>query len=194
MSDLQPKQVRRKHGGRQPFLLNQRFNEVVFWPCVLSMALSAALLIWTPTRLVAYRTNLSVILAGTGLILILTFLFRLRAYAQCRVEGLRIQLPFYRLTIPYEEIKVTRPSDFYRVFPPKEQPRIQRHFIEPLLAKTVVVIELGALPRRKAWLRLWLSRYMLCPEVVGLVLPVRDWIAFRTELDDFRSTHRHFHY
>jgi hypothetical protein len=29
---------------------------------------------------------------------------------------------------------------------------------------------------------------------VGLVLAVRDWIRFRTELDDFRSRHRHYHY
>ena len=177
-------------GGRHPLLLNQRFNESVFWPSILTLAFSAALLVWPSAALAPHRCPLSVVLLGTGLVLVLTFLFRLRAYVQCRQNGLRIQLPFYHLTIPYEEMRTSRPNDFFRLFPPKEQPFFQRRFIEPLLAKTVIVIDLRQFPRRKPILRLWMSRYMLNPASPGLILAVRDWIAFRTELDEFRSKSR----
>lgn len=194
MASLASQQSAPKRGSRHPLLLHQRFSEVNFWTCLLIMAAAGALLVWNPARLEPYRPHLSMILAATGLILVLSFAFRLRSFAQCRENGLRIQFPLYRLTIPYEDIRASRPSDFYRVFPPREQPRIQRHFLETLLAKTVVVLELGQLPRSRSWLRLWMSRYMLSPESEDLVLPVRDWIAFRAELDDFRSRYRTYRY
>jgi hypothetical protein len=125
-------------------------------------------------------------LAGGGLVLVLTYIFRLRAYAQCQASGLFLHLPFYRLTIPYPEIKATRPTELFRMFPAGQHWWSQRRFLRSLLGETVVVIELDRLPRPSIWLRLWMSRYMLCPDSVGLVLAVRDWLAFRSELDEFR--------
>jgi hypothetical protein len=146
--------------------------------------------IWTPAPLESYRILLPIILVGTGLVLTLTIAYRLTAYVQCRANGLRIQLPFYRLTIPYEEIRATRPTDLFRLFPPKRLPWFQRRFAETLLGETVVVLDLTKLPQPRSWLRLWMSGFMFCPDTVGLVLAVPDWIAFRTELDEFRTKHR----
>ena len=193
MSDLQSANSAQR-GARHPLLLYQRFNELLFWPSILIMVTCAVLLLWTPIELEPYRLHLSVALAGTALILFLTFAYRLTAYAQCRKDVLRIQLPLYHLTIPYEEITATRPTDFYRLFPPKKVPRLQRSFLYPLLGKTVVAVNLDGWPRPRLWLRLWMSRYMLSPESIGLIFPVRDWIAFRSELDNFRTQHRHYHY
>jgi hypothetical protein len=194
MSDLQSRQVLRTHGDHVSLLLNKRFSELIFWQCIVIMVTSAILLTWTPAALESKRLYLAPILVGTGLILVLTLLFRLRAYAQCRARELWIQVPFAHLSIPYNEIRATRPNDFYHLFPPKEQPRIQRRFLKPLLGLTAVVIDMEKLPRSKAWLRLWMSKYMILPDSVGLILPVRDWIAFRIELDDFRSRNRDYHY
>lgn len=180
-----------KRGARHPLLLYQRLNEQVFWPCILVMATCAALLIWTPDKLVTQRLNLSVAFAGSGAILTLTYAYRLTAYAQCRTDALRIQLPFYRLTIPYETILSTRPTDFFRLFPLKKVPRLQRNYLRPIMGKTVVVIDVEELPRSRSRLRLWLGRYMLHPDAPGLLLTVRDWIALRGELDERRTQHRH---
>jgi hypothetical protein len=187
MSDPRSRSDRPTRGKRYPMLLQQQLNEQIFWPSIAIIALSAALLVWDPVELQSRRPLLAVLLTGTGLVLILTFVLRLMAYAQCRAEGLLVRLPFYRLTLPYADLKASRPTELFRMFPPNEQRWTQRRFLRSLLGRTVVVLELEQLPHRRPWLRLWMSKYMLCPGAVGIVLPVRDWIAFRTELDEFRA-------
>lgn len=176
-----------KQGKRYPLLFQQRFSEQIFWPSILILALSAALLVWNPVRVERYRTTLNVALVCTALVLVISLLFRLRTYVRCLHSGLRLQFPFLRLTIPYNEIRSTRPTELYRMFPPDRQRWPQRYFLRALFGKTVVVIEMEKLPHPKIWLRLWMSKYVLCPDRTGLVLAVPDWMAFRAELDEFRA-------
>lgn len=177
-----------ERGKRHPLLYQQRFNEMVFWPTILIIALSIALLIWGPPE---HRFHLTVVLFGSGAILVLTLFFRLRAYAQCRRSGLRVQLPFFYLDIPYRSINSTRPTNLYRVFFPREQRWTQRRFLMPLFGRTVIVVDLEQLPVPPRRLRLWMIKYMLSPETVGLVLAVRDWIGLRTELDEYKARSHH---
>jgi extradiol dioxygenase family protein len=175
-------------GKRYPLLYQQRFNEMVFWPTILIVGLCAALIV---RGVPEFETYLSVTLLGSGAILILTLFFRLRAYVQCRSSGLRVQLPFYHLEIPYRSIQSTRPTDIYRVFLPTEQRWTQRRFLMPIFGRTVVVVELEELPAPRRRLRLWMTKYMLSPETEGLVLAVRDWIGLRTQLDEFKARSHH---
>jgi hypothetical protein len=186
MSDEKASKAIPKRGKRHSLLLQQRLSEEVFWPSLLILGVTGTLLVWNPAPLVQYRSHLAAILVGTGLLLVLSLIFRLMAFAQCREGGLWIRLPFYHLSVPYGRIKATRPTEFYHLFPPKEQHWGQRVFLGPLWGRTLVVIDLDELPASRAWLRLWMSKYMLAPHDVGLVIPVRDWMAFRTELDEFR--------
>ena len=187
MSKQQPDAAPTKRGQRHPLLFQQRLNEMIFWPAVVIMALIAALFVWNPPKLAPYLGYLSVVLAGTGLILVVTFLLRLRAYVQCLADELVIQVPFQRLAIPYDEIKAVRPTELYRMFPPRRQNWSRRRFLSKLFGKTVIVVEMEELPQARFWFRLWMSKYMLCPDRVGLILAVRDWIAFRAELDESRA-------
>jgi hypothetical protein len=157
---------------------------MVFWPTILIVALSATLIIWGAPE---FRGYLSVTLFGSGAILILTLFFRLRAYVQCRSSELRVQLPFYRLEIPYRAIQSTRPTDLFRVFLPTEQRWTQRRFLMPIFGRTIVVVEMETLPAPRRQLRLWITKYMLSPETEGLVLAVRDWIGLRSELDEYKA-------
>lgn len=192
MSDLPSSEALPERGKRHPLLYQQRLSEQYFWPAVLTVAISAALLVWNPAKLAPYRLLLTVAVACCGLVLVLTLLLRLRAYAVCSVHGVRVRLPFYHLDIPYSEIKTVRPTELYRMFPPREQRWPERRFLTSLFGKTVLVLELDELPNRKAWLRLWMSKYMLCPDRVGVIIAVRDWMDFRAELDEFRARRQHF--
>jgi hypothetical protein len=176
-----------KGGRRHPLLLQVRLNEMVFWPTILIVTLTAVLLIWDPAKMREYRSYLTIILLGSAGVLILTFLFRLRAYVRCQPQGLHIQLPFRHLDIPYREIQTTRPSELFRLFPLGQQPRLQRNFLSPLLGHTSIVVELRDLPLSRGWLRLWMSKYMLCPDAEGLVLAVPDWLEFHNELGEYKA-------
>jgi hypothetical protein len=191
VSSQQPTAPPSKRSKRQPLLFQQRLNEQLFWPSILTIAACAALLVLNPEQIESHRQPLMVVMTSTGAILVLTFIFRLRAYAQCLPDGLHVQLPLSGLTIPYSDIKSSRPTELYRLFPPERQNWSQRRFLQSLLGKTVVVMEMQQLPRSHLWLRLWMSKYMLCPDSVGLVLAVRNWMAFRAELDEFRARTRY---
>jgi hypothetical protein len=175
---------------RHPLLFQQRFGEQNFWPAILLLALGAALLLWHPAKLDAYRRLLQLIVFVAGLTLVLTLVFRLRAYAQCWPDRLHLQLPLYHFDIPYTQITTVRPTELFRMFPPAQLRWSEQRFLDPLFHETVVVVELDELPRSAHWLRLWMSKFMLCPEKPGFVLAVRDWLAFRTELDEFRARQR----
>jgi hypothetical protein len=174
-------------GRRYPLLLQQRFNEMVFWPTILLMAICAGLLIWNPPQMAGYHPLFAVVLMGSAAVLIVTFLFRLRAYVCCQPHGLRIQLPFRRMDIPYRAIQTTRPSELFRLFPPKQQSPLQRSFLSPLLGHSTIVVQLHELPWSQPWVRLWMSPYMISPDVEGLVLAVPNWLEFHNELDEYKA-------
>jgi hypothetical protein len=190
MKNAQPMTVVAKPGQRHPLFLQQRLNEQLFWPSLILIIICIGLLVWNQPAFQQYRLNLMVILLATGFIFILTNFYRLRAYAQCRPEALRLQLPFYHLDIPYRLIRTTRLSELQHMFPLDSLRWTQRAFAEPILARTVVVVELEDLPVPRSSLRLWMSPLMLPPDVIGLVLPVRNWLNFRTELDEYVASLR----
>ncbi len=187
MSDRVPSKTQQPRRKRHPLLFQQRLSEQYFWPAILIVATSGALLAWNPARLEPYRFHLAVALICCGLVLILTFAFRLRAYATLTEDAIRVRLPFHGFEIPYRDIRNVRPTELFRMFPPPEQRWTRRRFLEPLFGATVVVIELDQLPRPAAWLRLWLTPYMVCPDKIGIIIAVRDWMGFRADLDEYRA-------
>jgi len=160
---------------------------MLFWPALLIALLTTALVIVSPAGIEPHRLYLVVAGIGGWSVAILTVWFSLRAHVCCCADGLRLRLPFYQLLIPYRDIQSTRLAQLGRQFPPDSEPWSRRHFLDPLFHCTVVVVELGALPGPRRRLHLWMSRYLLPPDVPGFMLPVRDWLGFRSELDEFRS-------
>lgn len=181
-----PGAVSPKARKRYPFWFQQRLYEMIFWPCILLLLLTGGLLAWNPRPLADARAPLSVILAGTAGIFVLVSLYRLRAFACFRPDGLRLQFPFKGFVIPYSEILQTRPTELVHMFPPQRWPIAQGSFLAPIARETMVVVEMERLPLPRFWMRLWVHRYMICPDATGLALPVRDWLTFRAILDEFR--------
>jgi len=190
MREQAPGKTKPQRAKRHALLYHQRLSEQYFWPAVGIVAVTAALLVWNPSKLEPFRLLVSVALACSGMILALTFAFRLRAYAICADQALLVQLPFYHFTIPYRAIKNVRPTELFRMYPPREQSWGQRRFLEPIFETTVLVIELDTLPAHTSWLRFWMSKYMLSPDTTGVIIAVRDWLKFRADLDEQRSKSR----
>lgn len=177
-------QLRRK---RHPLLFQQRLSEQYFWPAILTVITTGGLLVWSLDKLQPYRVHLAVVFVCCCLVLILTFAFRLRAYATLTEDAIRVRLPFHCIEIPYSDIKTVRPTELFRMYPPQQQRWTQRRFLEPLFGTTVLVIELDELPKPKVWLSLWMTPFMVCPDRVGIIIAVRDWLGFRATLDEHRA-------
>ena len=93
MSDLPSRDAQPQRGKRHPLLYHQRLSEQYFWPAILTVASSTALLVLAPDGLEPYRLVLIMASSSCGLVLALTFLFRLRAYAQCTADAVCVRLP-----------------------------------------------------------------------------------------------------
>lgn len=180
-----------RRSRRHRLLFQQRLAEMVFWPGLLIVVLCIALLLWAPPALAAGRPRLIVAAMAAGVIALFSQWLSLRAYVHCRADGLRLHLPLRRWTIPYDQIQSTRLVELTRQFPPENEPWSRRRFLEPFAGTTAVVVELDRLPATRSRLRLWMSPYMLSPQIPGLLLPVRDWLTFRGELDEFRARSYH---
>jgi hypothetical protein len=176
-----------RRGRRYPLLLQRRLRAMLFWPALLIALLTTVLVVLSPPGLEAYRPTLAAAGIGGWSVAILTFWYSQRAFVCCCTDGLWLRLPFYQVIIPYHDIQSTRLAQFGRQFPPENEPWSRRHFLEPLFLSTVVVVELPALPAPRRQLRLWMSRYLLSPDTTGFMLPLRDWLGFHGELDEFRS-------
>lgn len=184
--------ARKRTGRHYRLLYQQRFQEMILWPAILIIILTAALLIWQPEPLASYRALFLLAFTVAVLVLLLTSIYRLRAYVRCGEHNLIVQLPFYRLTIPYDQIQKSRPAEIFRLFPPTEQRSTENNFLDPLLGATVLVVEVSGLPAPARRLRLWMSKFMLSPDHPGVVLAVRDWIALDQELEEQRARSQYF--
>ena len=101
-----------------------------------------------------------------------------------QMDELFIHLPFRSFLVPYANVRSVRPDALFRIFPPGEQSGWQRNVMSGVWSRTVVVVELNEFPWPRGQLRTWGGKYLLLPHEPGLVLPVQDWMALRTELDD----------
>ena len=115
---------------------------------------------------------------------IFTLLGPLLAYTQARETHLRLQTPFYRLTIPYRHIRSVRPVEIRKAFSPSSLNGLQRRFLGPFFNRTAVAVDLQDLPRPSPMLRLYFHKFLFAPDSPGFVLLVDNWIALSHQLSN----------
>ena len=129
-------------------------------------------------------------LAGLGALVILAswlmLALRKSAYVQPFGSYLRLVTPFLRLNVSYRRIRGTTTTGMAMLFPPENLSGTRRDFIEPLLSRTAVVVDLNALPLPARTLRLFLSPFFFKDRTPHLVILVDDWMGFSTELESRR--------
>jgi len=111
------------------------------------------------------------------------FFARRMAYVQPRRDHVRLVTPFLRTNISYRRVIATHPAEFAQLYPPQEATWAQRRLLEPLYARTAIVLELSSYPLPPVLLRFFLAPQMFYRRGKGVVLLVPDWMAFSNEID-----------
>ncbi len=182
----------RRAGKKYPLVLYTRMMDR-WWPPLFLMGLALGALAWwlysdLYTRLVEPWKWMA--LAGAGGLCILASLlmlaFRNAAYVRPYREHLLVATPFLRMKISYRRIRGTRTATMSVLFPTAKMGFLKRETISPLLPWTAVILELNALPMPRPALALFLSPFFFMDRTPHIVLLVKKWMAFSTEMDSMR--------
>lgn len=115
------------------------------------------------------------------------WVIRFFAYVQAFPGYLKFVTPFLRFNISYKRVLRTSTNEMRQLFPPQKMSGWVREIFAPLATQTAVVIELKGFPLSPFILRLFLSRFFFQDKSPHLVILVKDWMRFITELDSMRT-------
>jgi hypothetical protein len=123
---------------------------------------------------------------GVLLMAVLLIIMRKMAYVQPCDGYLRIVLPFLGMNISYKRFKRTFTAEMGGLFPPNKVKGWQREIIRPISSWTAIVIELTGYPFPRRFLEFFMSPLFFADKTTHLVILVRDWMSFSTEMDSLR--------
>jgi hypothetical protein len=183
----------KKAGHRYPLVI---YAHVInrWWPTLLTISL----IMLGGGGWKMYRQSLSqsadswrwlVILGVGGITLFFTFfllIIRRLAYVRPYQDHLRLVTPFLQMRISYKRILRTTTADMWSLFPPKKMSGTLREIVSTIPNRTAVVIELNKLPMSRNALRFFLSPLFFKDHSPHLVILVKEWMRFSTELDTLR--------
>lgn len=139
-------------------------------------------------RFLPMRWQLFAIIGMLAILIGIFFLIiRLIAYVQPFPTHLKFVTPFLRFNISYQRIHKITTTEMHYLFPPRSMSGWVRDIFEPLASKTALVIELKGYPLSPVILRMFLSRFFFKDKTPHLVILVKDWMQFSTELESLRS-------
>jgi multisubunit Na+/H+ antiporter MnhG subunit len=125
---------------------------------------------------------------GGAVVLISLFMWAMHnsAFVQPCSDHLLLATPFLRMKISYSRIHRATSANLAVLFPPRSLKGFNREILNPLFKLTAVVVELNALPMPASTLRLFLSPFFFKDKTPHLVILVKDWMSFSTELESLR--------
>jgi len=179
-------------GHRYPLIVYQHMLNR-WWPAMITMGLGMFALAYSEyiqpmAQFLPWRWQL---FAGIGVLAIVIGIFLLLirhiAYVQPLPNHLKLVTPFMRINISYKRFKRTTTTEMRYLFPHKSMSGWVEDIFAPLASKTALVIELNGYPISPALLRMFLSRFFFKDKTPHLVILVKDWMRFSSELDSFRT-------
>ena len=179
-------------GHKYPLIVYQHMLNR-WWPALMAIGLGMFALAYSEyidpmAQFVSWRWQL---FAGIGVLAILIGIFfvilRHLAYVQPFPEYLKLVTPFMRLNISYKRIRKTTTTEMHYLFPFKGLSGWMQDIFEPLAGKTAMVIDLNGYPISPVMLRCFLSRFFFKDKTPHLVILVRDWMRFSSELESMRT-------
>jgi len=179
-------------GHKYPLIVYQHMLNR-WWPAMITMGLGMFALAYSEyiqpmAQFLPWRWQL---FAGIGVLAIIIGIFLLLirhiAYVQPLPNHLKLVTPFVRINISYKRFKKTTTTEMRYLFPRKSMSGWVEDIFAPLASKTALVIELNGYPISPALLRMFLSRFFFKDKTPHLVILVKDWMRFSSELDSFRT-------
>lgn len=179
-------------GHKYPLIVYQHMLNR-WWPALMAIGLGMFALAYSEyidpmAQFVSWRWQL---FAGIGVLAILIGIFflilRHLAFVQPFPEYLKLVTPFMRLNISYKRIKKTTTTEMHYLFPFKSLSGWMQDIFEPLAGKTAMVIDLNGYPISPVMLRFFLSRFFFKDKTPHLVILVKDWMHFSSELESMRT-------
>jgi hypothetical protein len=164
-----------------------------WWPAMIAIGLGMFALAYSEyidpiSRFIAWRWQL---FAAIGILAVLVGLFflilRHFAYVQVFPTYLKIVTPFLRLNISNKRITRTSTAEMRQIFPRKSMSWWIQDIFAPLASRTAVVIELTSYPISPRVMRMFLSRFFFKDKTSHLVILVKNWLVFSTEVESMRS-------
>ena len=179
-------------GHKYPLIVYQHMLNR-WWPALIAIGLGMFALAYSEyidpmAQFVSWRWQL---FAGIGVLAMLVGIFfvilRHLAYVQPFPEYLKLVTPFMRLNISYKRIRKTTTTEMHYLFPFKGLSGWMQDIFEPLAGKTAMVIDLNGYPISPVMLRFFLSRFFFKDKTPHLVILVKDWMRFSSELESMRT-------
>lgn len=161
-------------------------------PATLALSIALFGVAWgvsfTPEgRAQPYLVDVTAGLGGLAFVLTLfLFIIRKAAYVQPFPTFLRLVTPFLRINISYKRFRGTTTSEMRILFPPTSLSGWRREIIAPLSSMTAIVVNLSDYPVPRPVLRWFLSPFFFRDKTPHLVILVKDWLRFSSELDSMR--------
>ncbi|HLO34020.1 MAG TPA: hypothetical protein VK249_33050 [Anaerolineales bacterium] len=139
-------------------------------------------------RFLPWRWQLAAAVGGLAILVGIFFLIiRYLAYVQPFPTYLKLVTPFMRINISYKRFKKTTVTEMRYLFPLKSMSGWVQEIFSPLGNKTALVIDLSSYPVSPVLLRLFLYRFFFKDKTPHLVILVKDWMRFSSELETMRS-------
>lgn len=179
-------------GKRYPLLVYEHILNR-WWPATFTLSAVLAGLWWlTIPELGAEnslwsRFGLLALASIAFLLTLFIFLTRKAAYVRPYPKYLRLSTPFFRLNISYKRLRKTSTAEMHALFPPSKFSAWTRENMSPLMSKTAIVLELNDYPMSRTVLRFFLSSFFFKDKSPNLVILVKDWMKFSTELESLRT-------
>ena len=180
-----------KAGRRYPLVIyTHMLNR--WWPATLTLSLALFAVAWGVSRTPDGQAQPFLVDTTTGLgglVFVFTlflFIIRKAAYVQPFGTYLRLVTPFLRINISYRRFRGSTTTEMRALFPPKSISGWRKEIITPLSGMTAIVINLNGYPVPPLLLRLFLSPFFFKDKTPHLVLLVKDWLRFSTELESMR--------
>lgn len=164
-----------------------------WWPALFLIGLGLVALAWPfysdlYVRLTAPWRWQTMAGLGCGVILIslLMLVLRKSAYVRPMSDYLLVATPFLRMKISYRRIRKASAESIGTLFPPNTVSGLKRDIIEPFWSYNALVLYLTALPIPASTLRLFLSPFFFKDNTPHLVILIKDWMRFSTEMESLR--------
>jgi hypothetical protein len=164
-----------------------------WWPAMIAIGLGMFALAYTEYiqplgKFLPWRWQLAVAVGGLAIAVgIFFWVIRYFAYVQPFPTYLKLATPFMRINISYKRIKKTTATEMRYIFAYKSMSGWVKEIFSPLATQTALVIDLSGYPISPRLLRLFLYRFFFKDKTPHLVILVKDWMRFSTELESMRS-------